>query len=388
MNIRILWLAVASLILACGPADAVTRIEENHWGSYRSTISPSGSPLWVTFVARATAVDIASGVTFSLQERDPGGNDTIFDVALPWTAPYPAIGAEIHVLAYFQVACDHDSLEAHHVGQWFVTWCDLERGAQVRYAASGATTRIGTSEPESFEFVLVDEDGIEAPEATPEDAYSCSDVAVAETEPPLTNPYELALRGSSMASASPFVPRRDAGLQAGPAGVIQLAFDPNGERTCGQIPAGSPATLYVVARLSGPSLCGITGAEFRIEGMPAGWVATAQPAGLSVGDPLGSIGGNVVFSTCQSPEAGPVLLYTISIFATSAVTNHTIEVVARNPPTNPVFGCPLATLCDLPLYTMVCMTGGEIHVNAPASGSCALMAVEATTWSVIKSLYQ
>ena len=66
--------AVTSVMVTCGPAMAVTQIEDTYIYAYQNGVSPRGSHLGVWFIARATAVDIESGVTFSIQERDPEGN--------------------------------------------------------------------------------------------------------------------------------------------------------------------------------------------------------------------------------------------------------------------------------------------------------------------------
>ena len=398
---RLCAVAATSWMLVSGPAHAVTQIDNTEWTS-QSSILPLGSSFWVTFVARTTSLDIGSGVTFSIHERDPDGNDVLLDIALPWTAPYPSVGTEIRVTTDYRLVCASGSLLARHVGQWFVSWCDLDSGAQVRSGSSGIATRTGTSEPESFEFVLVDEDGVEAG-PTAEDVYRCAEGTLAKSESPFMSPYELVQQGSSITSASS-VPRGDPGVHADNAGTIQIAFDPKGNRMCGQIPAGTPATLYVVAQLAGPTLCGITGAELRVVGIPADWIATATPAGaVSLGDPLGPVGGNVAFTSCQSPAKGPVLLYTISLFATSSVTDHTIEVIARTPPTNPSFDCPLVTLCDAPLYSIVCMERSRAVVNSRADGTCGRehrpsalgpearelpQSLATSTWSTIKRLYR
>ena len=381
--------AAASVIMACGPAMAVTQIEDTQIYTYQNGISPSGSHLGVVFVARATAMDIASGVTFSIQERDPDGNDVLFDVALPWEPPYPAVGTELRVTAGCQIRCENNSLVAQYVGQWFVTWCDLDLGTQVRYGGSGITRSTGTSEPESFEFVLADENGIEAPGATAEDAYYCAPYAVSKSEPLFTSPYDLVRQGSSITSESGIIPRGR--VTSEDAGTIQIAFDPAGEVVCGEIPPWTPTTLYVVARRAGPTRCGITGAELRIVGIPEGWLTTitTPPSSGSVGDPLREPGGNIAFMDCQMPASGPVVLYTISVLATSAVTDQVVHVLARNPSTNPYFDCPLVTMCDFPMYSMTCVGGSQLHINPPAGAECEkTLGVQAGTWTTVKGLYR
>ncbi len=391
---RVIALAATLLAIACTGASAITQPEGIYLNSYYSNvISPGGSLFGVGFVARATALDIASGVSFSIQERAPGGNELIVALALPWTAPYPAAGTELRVFANFYLACNAGTLVPGRADRWFVSWCDPELGTQVRSGTPGVVRATGSSQPEPFELVLVDENGVEAPGATPEDAYTCGASTVVAAEPPLlTTPYELVQQGLSLTSESSLLPRTDPGLQAEYTGQIQLAFDAMGQLACGQIPVGTASTLYVVARAAGPTLCGITGAELRVVGMPEGWLASATipPNGIALGDPLGSVGGNMAYTSCQSPAAGPVLLYTISTFATTAVTDHVVAITARTPPANPIFNCPLVTLCDQPMYTIVCMAGSQATINPSAGATCdpPTVGVQPRTWTAVKAFYR
>jgi len=61
-----------------------------------------------------------------------------------------------------------------------------------------------------------------------------------------------------------------------------------------------------------------------------------------------------------------------------------LRVVGRTPPQDPMFDCPMITLCDSPVFTRMCVAGGTAIVNP--SGECTV-AVEAASWSGIKSLY-
>jgi hypothetical protein len=129
-----------------------------------------------------------------------------------------------------------------------------------------------------------------------------------------------------------------------------------------------------------------------VVGIPAEWYATAAipPGCISLGNPLGPEGGNVAYSSCQSPSAGPVLWYTISIYATTEVTDHVVEVIARTPSSNPFFNCPLVTLCDVPIYSIVCMAGSQARINPPVGVTCndVVVGVEPRTWSAVKDLYR
>ena len=186
------------------------------------------------------------------------------------------------------------------------------------------------------------------------------------------------------------VPQTDPHAQY--AGAIQLAFDAEGQRNCGEIPVGTASTLYVVALTAGPTQSGITGAELRVEGIPAGWVATATnpPSNIALGDPLGAVGGNMAYRSCQSPLSGTALLYTISVFATTSVTDHAVAITARTPPSNENFDCPAVTLCDDPVYTIACMAGSQARINQSAGTICdrSPLAVESKAWAAMRDLYR
>src|SRR5262245_25235003 len=69
---------------------AMTQLETTLW-------VPGCTETWVWFVGRTSATDLTQGLRFSLHEANPGSNELLTDVALPWTAPYPPVGTEIRV---------------------------------------------------------------------------------------------------------------------------------------------------------------------------------------------------------------------------------------------------------------------------------------------------
>jgi hypothetical protein len=382
---------VAVLLAVTGSAEAIVQVNDLQIGGYGNEISPSGSHISTYFTARATATDIASGVTFSLQERDPDGNDLLFDVRLNWAPPFPALGTELRVGTGFQLRCDQGQLVAMYISQWFVSWCDPNLGAQVRSASSSEPLQIGTSEPENFEFVLVDEAGNEAG-GTAEDAFHCGTQSTILSKSPFRSPFELVSRGESVATPSDLFSRGEPGTQAELGGTIQIAFDPLGEQTCGAISVGVPTTLYIVARRSGPAECGVTGAELRLLGMPSDWYASAVvPTGaINLGDVLGSRGANMAYGSCQRPGSSPVLLYTVQVLATSVVSDHMLRITARTPPANPNFDCPLITLCDVPQFSIVCMAGSMAWINPSTDAAChdVSVSIEPRAWGAVKDLYR
>lgn len=172
---------------------------------------------------------------------------------------------------------------------------------------------------------------------------------------------------------------------AASAASISLFFDAAGTDCDYTVPAlYTPVNLYILALLGGPSADGMTGAEFRVLNWPVAWFAniTANPAANTV---LGSIwtGANIAFPGCQPGSAGKVLLYSVSGFATSAVGETYLTVVQHYTPSNPNFPCPLLVLCDSPVYTKVCVSGGVAILN----GRTCQIAVEPTSWSNVKALY-
>jgi hypothetical protein len=164
-------------------------------------------------------------------------------------------------------------------------------------------------------------------------------------------------------------------------------FDQTATDCDATIPANSPATWYIIAILGGPSAGGITGAEFRQDGTPGTYFmsANANPAAnLTIGNPLTG-GCNIAFPDCQTGGGtGHVLLYTINGFASGdAVPQTYLSILKHTTPSRPDLQCPLLVLCDAPVYTQVCVGGGQAIVN----GVPCTVAVEPKSWSQVKSLY-
>lgn len=166
---------------------------------------------------------------------------------------------------------------------------------------------------------------------------------------------------------------------------IGIFFD-EGAATCsGVIAAGSSGRIYIIAVPGGDASDGITGVEFRVVGLPAGWVPTSvrNPAAvLQFGDPFDGVGVIASFPTCQT--APTILIFTVDLFATTSVSNHYLRIAQRNPPPNPNFRCPLVVGCG-PTFTLVCASGGEAIIN-PTGPGCTV-AVTPSSWSRMKGLY-
>jgi len=175
-------------------------------------------------------------------------------------------------------------------------------------------------------------------------------------------------------------------LAAGPAAAssIGVFFAADGSDCDATQALFTPLDIYIMAVLGGDAAQGgITGAEFRMDGIPPGWFnsATANPVGtVALGNPIGG-GCNLGFSSCQSGAL--VLLYTINSFATTSLSNLTYRVLPHSTPSNPFFPCPLLVICDAPDYTKVCVPGGTAFVNG---GACTV-GVAPTSWTGVKALY-
>lgn len=147
----------------------------------------------------------------------------------------------------------------------------------------------------------------------------------------------------------------------------------------------APFFIYIGAVLGGDAAGpGISGAEFQCTGVDPAWFNTVTPnpaSGLALGTPIGG-GCNIAFPGCMS--GGFVLLYTVQSLALAPVTGRTLAVTQHTTPSNPNFLCPLVTLCDGPVFTKLCVSGGEAFLNA---GRPCTVGVEAKSWSQVKSLF-
>ena len=144
----------------------------------------------------------------------------------------------------------------------------------------------------------------------------------------------------------------------------------------------TPFTTYVIAILGGDAAVGgITGAEFRLDGIDPSWFNTVTPSpasNVSIGNPITG-GVNLAFPSCQGGSL--VLLYTIQSVALAAVSPRTLQIDRHTNPPNPNFSCPLVTLCDAE-FTKLCVPGGSAALNE----TCGLP-VQPATWSQVKGLY-
>jgi hypothetical protein len=178
------------------------------------------------------------------------------------------------------------------------------------------------------------------------------------------------------------------GLAAGSASgsSIGIYFAADGTDCDATAAPFSPVNWWILGHFYGDAAVdGITGVEFRVDGWPAGWFGTPTKNaafGTELGNPLTG-GVNLAAATCQTGAGGWITLYSVSGFATSAVGPTTMAVNMHTNPSNPNYLCPLMVLCDIPVYTKICVSGGEAFLNG---GACTV-GVEPATWSQVKGLY-
>jgi hypothetical protein len=153
-----------------------------------------------------------------------------------------------------------------------------------------------------------------------------------------------------------------------------------------EIPIGNTEISRIWVCLEGPIAAGITAADFRLDGVPAGWPTQVShhPSATVTGDLVGD-GVHLEFSTCQPGKGQYLELFTVSITATSELTDVVLAVDTKIPSTDPNFPCPTVNRCSTDPSTKVCVGGFGSIVNGRKRG-CPL-AVEGTTWGKLKGLY-
>ena len=165
---------------------------------------------------------------------------------------------------------------------------------------------------------------------------------------------------------------------------IGVFFSPDGSDCDATLVPFAPGTAYILAILGGAGAGGISGAEFRLEGVP--WFPSSNANRTVVvrtyGNPL--FGGcTMEFASCQTGTGGVVLLYTIDFFVFSLVGETYFSILRHTTPSNPLFQCPVLILCNEPSSTRLCCAGGQAILN----GRPCTVAVEQRSWSQVKELY-
>lgn len=169
-------------------------------------------------------------------------------------------------------------------------------------------------------------------------------------------------------------------------GSIGLFFDADATHCGTQQAIFTTGTLYVVAIGANDVSAGVSGARFRIDGFPAGWLAGPlhlNPAAtVAAGDPLGN-GITLATAPCQFSSDGRVLLFSFDYVATTSVTDQRLRVVTAVPP-EPIENCPFIVKCDQ--LTFACVAGGQALINS-SSGACSVGTVP-SSWTSVKHLYE
>jgi hypothetical protein len=181
-------------------------------------------------------------------------------------------------------------------------------------------------------------------------------------------------------------------LEAAVAASISLFSDSDCSSCNLTVPAGSTRTLYIKVLTEGlpPYVTGIVGAEFKVTGLPPGWMTTSTPnpaSHVSDGDPFGPVGTRIAF---PQPQPGTcILLFTVSLTATTPANDVTLQVTSRTPPSDPNAPCPNVspdcTPNPCPFAPNPCVDGGTMFINS--SKDCTI-GVAPATWSAIRVLYR
>lgn len=147
--------------------------------------------------------------------------------------------------------------------------------------------------------------------------------------------------------------------------------------------AGEQATFYVNARPE--PFDPITGAEFRIVGLPREWVVQSLTPNpeiyIRVGNPLRD-GTNISFAKSQPGNC--VNLFTIQVLATGFRSDVVLRIGPHATPTSRNHQCPVIVF-DCNCFPVVCAGGGQLLVNS--SRDCSV-GVQPTTWERVRRLYR
>ena len=180
---------------------------------------------------------------------------------------------------------------------------------------------------------------------------------------------------------------------------IGLFTDANATSCAAQVGHNPRIDLHIIAILEG-DVTEMAGAQFQITGVPATWTpenvlwVPDVGSGISLGNPM--------FGTAAHPDRAGVNVALYDCGGSS--TNRRVplgRVVLLGPPTEdnvhlrvswfdlvpPDPNCPFILDCDAPIYSKVCVGGGEIVLNGDEPASCQV-AIEESTWSNIKSIFR
>jgi hypothetical protein len=163
---------------------------------------------------------------------------------------------------------------------------------------------------------------------------------------------------------------------------ISIVADSTGTRCDVLAHPGTPGHAYLLFHRG--ALGGVSGWACRIDGLPAGWIGSADT------DPSTQPWENYLFGTgtvwasptCRTDD--PLILARLTIIATTEEHDGMLLVAPRTPLVNPSLDCALVTQCDAPVYTAVCVAAGIAAINPEEP---CVVAVEPRSWTQVKRLY-
>jgi hypothetical protein len=145
---------------------------------------------------------------------------------------------------------------------------------------------------------------------------------------------------------------------------------------------GVPTLAYLAFHQ--PASPGITGFEFRVVGLPPGWIAIPDfcgPVLCVVGDLFGS-GASWGWPICRAGDS--MVFGTVLFVAMDTQSNVELTIAARTQPSNPAFNCANVTRCDAPTYTAACVAGDRTVIN---DAGCPV-GTQRQSWPALKRLYE
>jgi hypothetical protein len=173
-------------------------------------------------------------------------------------------------------------------------------------------------------------------------------------------------------------------------GLLGVFFDDNGQDCAGDVRPGVFVTLYVVLQSGGSTYSGITGVEYRVDtGGATGYMIQGETPLSSDAVMIGSAfsgGVNIAFPSCQRGSAIGIASFQV-LNVGNGGRDATFRVLSRSQPTNPAFACPLAVLCDEPVYSKVCVDAGFALLNPSGQRGCGGARIP-SEWSRVKELYR
>ena len=165
--------------------------------------------------------------------------------------------------------------------------------------------------------------------------------------------------------------------------VLDIAIADATGNHCVVVTPGMPSTLLVTATFEGILTPAV---EFRVAGLPAGWLVSASPS-PAVDFRLGDVFGNGVNLTLRcEPGVSSVVLYEVTVLPLDAGPV-ILSVMPHMFPANGV-PCPkfVFGLCEAPVDGFLCLSVGP-RALLGTQDDC-LVATESRTWSGVKHLYQ